>query len=123
MTWAERFQARGSALCVGLDPVRERLPAGLGLGEFCEAVVGLVAEWAACFKVNAAFFERHGPEGMEAFARVLGLVREMGMPVIADAKRGDIAATAKAYAAAYFGGPFDADAVTVNPSLGLDTVA
>ncbi|MGQ0613609.1 MAG: orotidine-5'-phosphate decarboxylase [Planctomycetaceae bacterium] len=122
MTWRGRFEARGSALCVGLDPVQERLPKGQDLRSFCLEVVDLTGEWACCFKPNAAFFERLGPPGMEAFAAVLRGVRERGWPVIADVKRGDIDSTAEAYADAYLGGPFDADAVTVNPSLGLDTL-
>jgi len=122
MSWRGRFEARGSALCVGLDPVPDRLPAGLDPLAFCLEVVDLTKEWAACFKPNAAFFERLGPAGVAAFAGVLRGVRERGWPVIADVKRGDVGPTAEAYADAYLGGPFDADAVTVNPSLGLDTV-
>ena len=122
MSWRERFEARGSALCIGLDPVAKRLPAELGLFDFCAEVIELTAEWAACYKPNVAFFEREGPAGVDAFAQLLALLRERGIPSIADVKRGDIGSTAEAYAAAYFDGPFDTDAVTVNPSLGLDTV-
>ena len=122
MSWAERFAARGSALCVGLDPDPARLPDGVGALAFCRAVVDVTAEYAACFKPNVAFFERLGAEGLADLARLIAEVRARGIPVIADAKRGDIGSTAEAYAAAYFGGPFDVDALTVNPFLGLDTL-
>ncbi|MHC4223299.1 MAG: orotidine-5'-phosphate decarboxylase, partial [Planctomycetota bacterium] len=122
MSWTERFFERGSALCVGLDPVPERLPAGLSALEFCRTVVDLTGEYAACFKPNAAFFERLGPEGVADLARLLQEIRARSIPVIVDAKRGDVAITAAAYAEAYFGGPFDCDGLTVNPSVGLDGV-
>jgi orotidine-5'-phosphate decarboxylase len=122
MSWAERFTGRATALCVGLDPVPERLPPGVGLEEFCLAVLDVTAPVAACFKPNTAFFERAGIPGLTALQRILAAARERGIPVIVDAKRGDIASSAEAYAAAYFGGPFDADALTVNASVGLDAI-
>lgn len=122
MAWQDRFSARESALCVGLDPAIERLPRGVDLLDFCLAVIDLTAPWAACYKPNIAFFERLGLPGLEVFAAILRAVRERGFPAIADVKRGDIGTTAEAYADAYFGGPFDADAITVNPSVGLDAV-
>ena len=122
MSWAERFAARESALCVGLDPDPARIPDGLSVLDFCREVVALTADVAACYKPNAAFFEREGPAGMDALAMLIREIRARGLPVIADAKRGDIGSTAEAYAAAWLGGPFAADAVTVNPSVGLDTL-
>jgi orotidine-5'-phosphate decarboxylase len=122
MSWADRFEARGSALCVGLDPA-DRLPPGVSAEELCLAAVDVAAEVAACVKPNAAFFERLGPPGLEALVRIVAAARERGLPVILDAKRGDVPETARAYAEAYFGGPFDCDALTVNPSLGLDAIA
>ena len=122
MSWKERFEARGPALCVGLDPVTERMPEGCSALEFCREVVDATAEFAACFKPNMAFFERLGPEGLAGLAGLIEMVRARDVPVLVDAKRGDIASTAKMYAEAYFGGPFDCDALTVNPSLGLDTL-
>jgi len=120
MAWRDRFEARGSALCVGLDPVPEMLPRGVGCLDFLLEVIERTAPFAACFKPNAAFYERMGPEGMRIFAAVLSALRERRIPSIADVKRGDIGSTAEAYAEAYFGGPFDADAITVNASVGLD---
>jgi orotidine-5'-phosphate decarboxylase len=92
------------------------------LPDFLEMVVEATADCAACYKPNAAFFERLGPEGMAGLARILQSIRARGIPVIVDAKRGDVDSTAQAYADAYFGGPFDADAMTVNPSVGLDAI-
>jgi len=123
VSWKDRFEGRGSALCVGLDPVPERMPSGLSALDFCREVVDATADFAACYKANAAFFERLGPDGMADLARVLAIVRERNIPVIADAKRGDVANTAAAYAEAWLGGPFDCDALTVSPFPGLDTLA
>ena len=122
MSWTARFLARSSALCVGLDPVPDRLPEGLSALEFCRRVVDITREFAACYKPNAAFFERMGPKGMEDLALLLEEIRARSIPVIVDAKRGDVASTAAAYAEAYFDGPFDCDALTVNPSVGLDAI-
>ncbi len=122
MTWSDRFASPASALCVGLDPLPDRMPAGLGVARFLAEVVEITAPFAACFKPNTAFFERLGVEGMKALADLLAALRRRGVPVIVDAKRGDIDSTAQAYADAYLGGPFDGDAVTVNPSVGLDAI-
>ena len=122
MSWVDRLQSRGSALCVGIDPDPERMPPGVGLFDFCAEVVDLTAARAACFKPNIAFFERLGPEGVAEFARLLEFLGDRGLPVVVDAKRGDIASTARAYAEAYLGGPFDCDALTVNASVGLDAI-
>ncbi|MHC4971096.1 MAG: orotidine-5'-phosphate decarboxylase [Planctomycetota bacterium] len=122
MSWVERFAARGSALCIGLDPDPARIPEGMDVPGFLRAVVDLTAEYAACYKPNVAFFERLGPEGLADLARLIAELRARGFPVIADAKRGDVGSTAEAYAAAFFGGPFGVDAMTVSPFLGLDTL-
>ncbi len=122
MSWCDLFESRESALCIGLDPVPDRIPAGLGSLAFCRHVVDATADFAACYKPNVAFFERNGPPGMEDYARLIEEIRQRGFPVIADIKRGDVASTSEAYAAAYFGGPFDSDAITVNPSVGLDAI-
>lgn len=122
MSWKGRFEGRGSALCVGLDPAGA-LPEGFSAERFCLEAIDATADLAACVKPNAAFFERLGPAGMESLVRVIAAARARGLPVILDAKRGDVPGTARAYAEAFFGGPFDCDALTVNPSLGLDAVA
>jgi orotidine-5'-phosphate decarboxylase len=117
-----------SLLCVGLDPEPERLPEHLralpverGIIEFCRGIIEATAPYASVFKPNLAFFEVLGPAGLEALREVLRAIPE-SIPVIADAKRGDIGNTARSYAAALFE-TYGFDAVTVNPYLGYDAVA
>ncbi|HUJ54497.1 MAG TPA: orotidine-5'-phosphate decarboxylase [Gaiellaceae bacterium] len=116
---AAAVERKGAALCVGLDPDPERLPHGVGAVEFCRGIVDAVAETAVAVKPQAAFFEALGAEGWAGFHAVCAYAREAGLLVIADAKRGDVPSTARAYAAAF--APV-ADAVTVNPYLGRDSV-
>jgi orotidine-5'-phosphate decarboxylase len=132
---------RKGPLCVGLDPRWEMLPRDIrarhaaepagALEEFCGRVLDLVAPFAAVVKPQAAFFELLGPAGMAALEEVLAEAKAQGFVTILDAKRGDIASTAAAYADAAFGGAvidgetfpvWDADALTVNPYLGADAV-
>lgn len=114
---------RGSRLCVGLDPQTGHLPAGVDVETFCRGLLDAVRPYCACVKPNAAFFEALGPRGLASLWRVCEHAQELGLPVILDAKRGDIGSTAAAYAQAYLapGTPFDA--LTVNPYLGSDGVA
>lgn len=112
-------------LCVGIDPSAEllarwQLPdsadGARAFGEQCvEALRGAVA----VVKPQVAFFERHGAAGMAALEVVIATARAEGILVIADAKRGDVASTAEAYADAWFSSPLAADAVTVTPYVGL----
>jgi orotidine-5'-phosphate decarboxylase len=98
----------------------------------CELVVEAVADQCVAVKLQVACFERLGAPGWAALHRVAQAARDRGLLVIADAKRGDIDVTARAYAQAFFGGtptPFGAvaglgaDAITVNPLLGADSLA
>ena len=109
-------------LVVGLDPVLERLPPELDgdIGAFCRGIVDAVEPYAVAVKPQSAFFEAHGADGIRTFWDVCAYARAAGLLVIADAKRGDIGSTAEAYAATFSG---RADAVTVNPYLGGDSVA
>lgn len=116
---AEAVEAKRSQLCVGLDPDPARMPEGVGAVEFCRGIVDAVAESAAAVKPQLAFFEALGAEGWAGFLEVCAHAREAGVLVIADAKRGDVPSTARAYAAAF--APV-ADAVTVNPYLGGDSL-
>ncbi len=117
-------------LCVGIDPRVEMLPdyyrkfaPGFAIEAFSLKVLELVRPYAGIVKAQAAFFELFGPEGMAAMQAVLWRARELGFVTILDAKRGDIASTAGAYADAAFGeSVWNADAVTVNPYLGQDAV-
>jgi len=122
--------ARYGPLCVGIDPHRGRIPSmfggdtGEGLARWGEAVVEAAAGRVAAVKPQVGLFERLGPEGMVALQSVCRAARAAGLLVLADAKRGDIGSTAEGYASVYLeaGAPFEVDAVTVNPYMGLDTL-
>ena len=116
---ADAVERKGAPLCVGLDPDPALMPEGVGVVEFCRGIVDAVAEHVVAVKPQAAFFEALGADGWAALVDVCGYAREAGVLVIADAKRGDVPSTARAYAAAF--API-ADAVTVNPYLGTDSV-
>lgn len=113
------MERKGVPLCVGLDPDPALMPAGLSVVEFCRGIVDAVAEIAVAVKPQAAFFEAQGATGWAALVEVCEYARAAGLLVVADAKRGDVPSTARAYAAAF--APF-ADAVTVNPYLGRDSL-
>jgi orotidine-5'-phosphate decarboxylase len=129
LTFADRLAAeverKRSQLVVGLDPHPDLLPVELrgDVARFCCGVVDAVAPHAVAVKPQLAFFEALGPEGMAAFAEVCAYARRAGLLVIADGKRGDVGSTARAYAAAYVAGDEPvADALTVNPWLGRESV-
>lgn len=123
---------RNGPLCVGLDTSPAYLPPSLTLGSspaqtvaaFNERLIERIAHdgSASCFKVQAAYYEAMGLGGMKAFAATLNCARNSGLVCISDVKRGDIAATASAYARAHFTGDFEADIITVNPYMGFDTL-
>jgi orotidine-5'-phosphate decarboxylase len=127
MSGAEHFADRlaaavdekGAPLCVGLDPDSALMPEGLGVVEFCRGIVDAVAGVAVAVKPQAAFFEAQGATGWAALVEVCGYARAAGLLVIVDGKRGDVPSTALAYVAAL--APL-ADAVTVNPYLGFDSL-
>lgn len=118
----ERLLRQGRApLCVGLDPdldhMPDRYPDPLAWNW---AVIAATRDLAACYKPNLAFFEALGSDGYELLGQTLAAIPPE-VPVLLDAKRGDIGSTAAAYARACFE-VLDADAVTVNPYLGRDGV-
>jgi orotidine-5'-phosphate decarboxylase len=113
-------------VCVGLDPVIERIPSALAgndpadrLRAFSESVLDAVVEHVPCVKFQAACYERYGHRGVDALERSIAAARARGIVVILDAKRGDIGISAAHYAAAAFE-TARADWVTVNPYLGED---
>lgn len=121
----------GAPLCVGLDPLPEHIPALFGVEGslaavqgFCEAIIEIAAPASACIKPQLAFFEALGPDGYALAHAATEQARARGAVVLLDAKRGDIGSTAQAYAQACLGASpgFDADAVTVNPYLGWDSL-
>jgi orotidine-5'-phosphate decarboxylase len=142
---ASAVRGKGTALCVGLDPRWEQLPDAIkrrcevitlegvaaAFEAFCLRVLDVVAPLVPVVKPQSAFFEACGPAGLMVLQRVLGRARELGLITILDSKRNDVAATAEAYADAACDGTliqgrrfpvWDADAITVNPYLGRDSL-
>lgn len=119
----QRAEAIDSLLCVGLDPHPQDLPeqTAEAAKAFCLRLINATHPYALAFKPNAAFFEALGPEGWTALAEVIQAVPE-GIPVILDAKRGDISSTAQAYAHSAFE-RLGADAITLSPYLGYDSLS
>lgn len=126
MTFFEKLNERAaqihSLLCVGLDPHLDDLPAPTAEAarDWCLRLINLTSDLALAFKPNAAFFEVLGPAGWAALKEVIAGVPD-GIPVILDAKRGDIASTAEAYARSAFEA-LGAGAITLNPYLGRDSL-
>ncbi|MFI3169161.1 MAG: orotidine-5'-phosphate decarboxylase [Faecalibacterium sp.] len=119
-------------VCVGLDTDFSYLPEGyadtaLSAGEnilrFNREILEATKDVAGCYKVQIAYYEALGLDGMKAYAKTLEMVRNAGIPVIADIKRGDIAKTAEMYAMAHFSGDLEADMVTLAPYMGLDSIS
>ena len=144
LPFADRLDAAvrrcGNPVLVGLDPRAESLPAGIladansaGLeeiaaayGRFCRGVIDVVATLVPAVKPQAAFFEQLGPAGMAVLADVIQYAQQKGLLVILDGKRNDIGSTATAYAQGILGSegqsPWGADALTVSPYLGDDSL-
>ena len=118
-----------SLLCVGLDPHVSDLtsPTAASARDFCLNLVKQTAPYAAAFKPNAAFFEVFGADGWVALKQVIDAIKEESarrgsmIPIILDAKRGDIASTADAYAQSAFES-LGADCITLSPYLGHDSI-
>lgn len=123
------IRTNNSLLCVGLDPDPARIPADFmpeateaaRIRAFCLDIVEQTSDLICAYKPNAAFFEQAGPEGMAALRDVIAAIPD-DIPVLLDAKRGDIGNTAKAYARAAFE-VWGADAITLSPYLGQDSVS
>ena len=120
------WQQRNSLLCVGLDPDPAKFPVHLqgrpdAILEFCKAIVDATADLVCCFKPQIAYFAAHRAEDqLEALIEHIHAAHP-DTPVILDAKRGDIGSTAEQYAIEAFE-RFKADAITVNPYMGRDSV-
>jgi orotidine-5'-phosphate decarboxylase len=124
---ADAISRRGP-LCLGIDPHPELLQAwnlpgsAEGLAAFCDICVAAYSEFAIV-KPQVAFFEAYGAAGYAVLERTMAALREAGVLVLADAKRGDIGSTMAAYAAAWTGdSPLAADAVTASPYLGFGSL-
>ena len=109
-------RANDSLLCIGLDPDPERLPEGVTTADFNRAIIEATSDLVCAYKPNIAFYEQSGIDGLRALEATVAAV-PAGIPVIVDAKRGDIGNTARAYAKALFE-TWGFDAATVSPYLG-----
>ncbi len=132
MTRAElikEIQTKKTFLCVGLDPDIEKIPQHLNdeddtIFEFCRQIIDATAEHCIAFKPNTAFFEAYGLTGLTSLEKTIKYIKA-NFPnhfLIADAKRGDIGNTSRMYAKAFFN-RLHADAITVAPYMGKDSVA
>jgi orotidine-5'-phosphate decarboxylase len=123
VTYFERLEQaaarNGSRLCVGLDPDPERIPKG-EIGNYLREIIAATHDLVCCYKPNLAFFEALGPDGISLLREIRSAIPK-DIPVLADAKRGDIGNTAEAYARALFGA-WEFDAATVNAYGGQDTL-
>ncbi len=125
----KRVDDCSSLLCVGLDPHISDLkePTAASALDFCLTLIKQTAPYAAAFKPNAAFFEVFGPEGWGALKQVIEAIdaesKKLGsmIPVVLDAKRGDISSTAEAYAQSAFDS-LGAHCITLSPYLGKDSI-
>jgi orotidine-5'-phosphate decarboxylase len=122
---AASMRTRDSILCVGLDPEPALIPASLGRGpqaalRFLRRIVKATSDYACCYKPNLAFYERYGSAAFDVLGLTLQAIPD-DIPVILDAKRGDVPNTSIAYAEALFDA-FHADAATVQPYVGMDGI-
>jgi len=113
-------QQNKSLVCVGLDTSPELIPQGMSVLDFNKAIIDATADLVCCYKPNMAFYEAQGQAGWETLLLTMHYVPK-NIPVILDAKRADIGNTSEAYARAVFT-QLKADAVTVSPYLGFDSV-
>lgn len=133
------IDAKNAPVCVGIDPVYERLPDAVAgpvgqrdaadvprvieaFGTFIDGVLGAVGPVVPCVKFQSAYFERLGPAGVALYFEKIAKAKSLGLLTIGDVKRGDIGPTSVAYADAHLLGEDRPDAITVNPMLGIDTV-
>ena len=125
----KRVEERG-VVCVGLDTALDYVPEhimkdrtpGSAIFEFNKQIIDATYDVSACFKVQIAYYEALGLEGLTAYKKTLDYLREKDEIIIADIKRGDIAATASMYAKAHFEGDFEADFITLSPYMGMDSI-
>ncbi len=126
----EAVEAKGP-VCVGLDTdfsylpeefVDSSLTAGENIFRFNKEIIEATKDVAGCYKVQIAYYESYGLDGMLAYKNTLAYLREKNLIAIADVKRGDIAKTAEMYAKAHFEGDFEADFMTLAPYMGMDSI-
>lgn len=120
---------KGAPVCVGLDPVLERLPSVIdtsdpvaAIEQFCLGVIGAVADVVPAVKPQSACFERYGSPGVAVYHKVVKHAKDAGLVVVGDAKRGDIGTSSAHYAAGLLADDHGCDSLTVNGYLGGDGV-
>jgi orotidine-5'-phosphate decarboxylase len=130
----EKIRRKGAAVCVGLDPLVDRLPREIkeryrdapvgALRAYGRGIIEAVASLVPAIKINIAFFEAFGAEGIRVYRELIAAAKAADLIVIGDVKRADIGHSTTQYALAHLAGEeaFTADAVTVNPYLGWDGV-
>ena len=129
----QELAVKNGPLCVGLDTDPSYIPENVlknyaspsqAVLAYNKEIINRIAadKSACCCKVQIAYYEAMGLEGLEVYTQTLKMVRESGLICISDIKRGDIAATAGAYARAHFSGDFETDIITINPYMGFDTL-
>lgn len=123
------LQSTGSCLCVGLDPDLDRIPDAIKqkssskpdqVISFLKAIIDNTQDHCAAYKPNLGFYEALGAAGLQVFQEVINYIPDDKI-IVADIKRGDISSTAEHYAKAYFE-QFDADAITINPLMGFESL-
>ena len=124
---SERFAKTNSILCVGLDPIIEKFPYKKDNIEdtiyiYFSEILDNFSDQIAVIKPNVAFYEQYGIEGYLALKKIIKKAKSLQIPVILDAKRGDIGNTSAAYAKASFV-ELEADAITLSPYLGEDSLS
>jgi orotidine-5'-phosphate decarboxylase len=140
MTFSQRLNARiektNSRVCLGIDPRPKDHPSthpdnhnndpaqtARAVVTYFRNIIEATQAAVACYKPQSAFFEAMGIPGLIALAQIIADLKALEIPVILDAKRGDMASTSEAYAEAYLGqGVFSSDALTINPYLGMDAL-
>ena len=133
MQLLQELSQKNGPLCVGLDTDPSYIPENIlktyespaaAVLAYNKAIIERVAndKSACCFKVQIAYYEAMGLEGMKVYSETLKAVRASGLMAISDIKRGDIGATSDAYAKAHFKGDFETDIITINPYMGFDTL-
>lgn len=120
-----------SCLCVGLDVSPEYIPESIkakyntlaeAIFQFNKRIIDATFDIVSCYKVQIAYYEALGIEGLFTYMKTLKYIKSLGGIVIGDIKRGDISSTAKMYAKAHFEGDFECDFITLNPYMGFDSI-
>ena len=130
----EKTRETGSPLCLGLAPHKNLIPDLFkkkssqlhltDIEDFLFEIINIAKGKVTALKPQVAFFEEWGPEGLSLLSKISNFGKDLDLPIIMDAKRGDIGSTSEAYANAWLGdnSHFYADALTVNPWMGLETI-